>query len=261
MSVHADYAKVAAYQFVLLDRSSVSMKLRRLHRRFGIAAPQLVIRNQLPWQWILATSFFWLCILVASHWLDSAVDHADTRELRQEIQRLRSEVGELNVRSNTAGNVVNIEKATQQQLAQRIQSLERENTALKEDIRLFERLIPQAGDEGQIRIDSAQILKDGEAYRYRAVFGFRPSKQTPVFKGRLQLAVTLADGSTVLMPENRDHEAFALEVKNFARREGRLELPENVQPVSAEFRVLQGDTLRSKHTEPIRGSKDVRTQN
>jgi len=237
------------------------MKLRRLHRRFGIAAPQLVIRNQVPWQWMLVTSLFWLGILLLTHWLDSAADHADTSELRQEIHKLRNEVGELSVRSNTAGNIAHIEKATQQQLAQRIQILERENTALKEDIRLFERLIPQAGEEGQVRIDSAQISKDGDSYRYRAVFGYRPSKQAPVYKGRLQLAITLADGSTLLFPENRDHEAFALEVKHFTRREGRLELPGDAQPVSAEFRVLQGDTLRSKHIEPIKGSKHVRTQN
>lgn len=227
------------------------MRLRRLHRRFGIAAPRLVVRNAFPWAWILATSVFWLGILLISHWLDEAADHADARSLRQEIQKLRTEIGELHVRSQTAGSFSQMEKATQQQLAQRIQSLEKENAGLKEDIRLFERLIPQSGEEGKVRIDSAQITRDGRGYRYRAVFGHRPSKQSPLFRGRLQLAVTMKDGSTLLLPESRDQEAFQLEVRHFTRREGRFELPAGTQPVSVEFRVYQGDTLRSKHEEPL----------
>ncbi|PKO38395.1 MAG: hypothetical protein CVU31_18995 [Betaproteobacteria bacterium HGW-Betaproteobacteria-4] len=172
-------------------------------------------------------------------------------ELRQQLQVQREELNILRSTAGTGKNAVSIERATQQQLLGQIQSLEAENAALREDVLLFERLIPVAGEGGAVRVESFRLAQESPGkIRYRLLFAFQPDRQNPDFRGRLQLAVSyrLSGKSLHLqLPEGSAGSSdFQLELKHFLRREGVFALPDGAILQQVEARVLQGDTLKAK---------------
>lgn len=235
---------------------AVTLKLRRFRRRFGIAAPRVVVRSHLPWSWLATAAVLLLLLVIAAVW--AIMQHNESgalgRELdnqRQIIQEQREELHLLRSTAGTEKNAVHMERAAQQQLLARIRGLEQENASLKEDILLFERLIPVVGEEAALRIENFRLTPEGKGrYRYRLLLAFQPSKQAPDFRGRLQLAVVFAlagKEQQLLLPEGRGEAAdFHIEMKHFLRREGVIELPSEAQLRSIEARILLGDTLKAK---------------
>lgn len=235
---------------------AVSLRFRKFRRRFGIAAPRLVVRSHVPWPWLALPGLLLLMLFVAVVWLVMQRNEAgemgyEVRTLRQQLQAHDEELGMLRATAGTRQNAVSIERATQQQLLARIQYLERENGALKEDILLFERLIPVVGEDAVVRIENFRVIHDGGGrYRYRILLAFQPDRQNSEFRGRLQLAVSFTLGGKeqqVLFPDKRGVAGeYQVEMRHFLRREGVFELPLNGQIKAVEAQVLQGDTLKSK---------------
>ncbi len=235
---------------------AVSLKLRRFRRRFGITAPRVVVRGHLPWPWLLALAGVVLLLIVGIVWALLQHDEAGVleRELEKQHQLIQAQREELNLLRSTAGteqNAVHMERAAQQQLLARIRGLEQENASLKEDMLLFERLIPVAGDEAALRIENFRLIPEGRGrYRYRLLFAFQSSKQAPDFRGRLQLAIGFSlagKEQQLLLPERGNANAdFLVEMKHFLRREGVFELPPEAVLGSVEARILVGDTLKAK---------------
>ena len=235
---------------------AVSLRIRKFRRRFGITAPRVVVRTHLPWPWyaagaglllVLGLAVFWVFMqrgeaMGLEHQLDTL--RVQVRDLNQELLKLRSTAG-------TEQSAVQMERSTQLQLSNRIKALELENAALKEDMRLFERLIPAAGDEAAIRLEGFRVVPDGlQRYRYRALLAFQSAKQVPEFRGRLQVSVIFSLAGRrqeMLLPDKRELAGeFQIEVRNFLRKEGGFEIPPGARLDSVEVRVLQGDTLKAK---------------
>jgi hypothetical protein len=108
-----------------------------------------------------------------------------------------------------------------------------------------------AGEEAVVRIENFRVIHEGGArYRYRLLLAFQPGKQSPEFRGRLQLAVNFVLAGKeqhILLPDKREAMGeYQLELRHFLRREGVFELPAAAQLRAIEARVLQGDTLKSK---------------
>lgn len=233
-----------------------AMRLRRFRQRFGITAPRVVVRSYLPWQWLALPALLLALLVGAIGWLMAQRNEAGT--LGQEVEALRQQLlvqrEELNILRSGAGtgqNAVSIERATQQQLLGRIQGLEAQNAVLKEDILLFERLIPVAGEGAVIRIENFRVAQEVPGhFRYRLLLAFQPDRQSPDFRGRLQLVIDFdLAGKRVqlLLPDKRESLAeYQLELKHFLRREGAFELPVGAVLLGVEARVLQGDTLKFK---------------
>lgn len=236
---------------------AVSLKIRKFRRRFGITAPKVVVRSHLPWQWLLLPLLFVLLVLVAG-W--SILQRSATGEFGRELQELRmhvqSQQEELDLLRATAGtrqNAMSIERATQRQLLLRIKELEQESAALKEDMLLFERLIPVMGDEAVVRLENFRVLQDdGGRYRYRLLVAYQPSRQRPEFVGRLQLIVNYVSAGKehqLELPERPAAEMeYQLSLKHFLRREGVFDLPPGARLKAVEARVLQGATLMGKRS-------------
>jgi hypothetical protein len=170
---------------------AVALKLKRFRRRFGISAPRVVVRSHVPWPWFLLPAVLLALLLSLAVWLIAQKNEAGI--LGQEVESLRQQIlvqsEELNLLRSTAGtgkNAVSIERAAQQQLLGRIQGLEAENAALKEDVLLFERLIPLAGEGAAVRVENFRVFKESDPFRYRLLISFRPDKKTPDFRGRLK---------------------------------------------------------------------------
>ncbi len=235
---------------------AVALKIRRFRRRFGITAPRVVVRTHLPWQWYAGGAVLILLLFFVIIWLFS--QRGDAGGMERELDALRAQVrdldGELLRLRSTAGteqSAVQMERSTQQQLTSRVKALELENIALKEDMRLFERLLPLAGNETAIRLESFRVVPDGtQRYRYRALLAFQSAKQAPEFRGRLQILVVFSVGGKrqeMLLPLKReDAEEFQVVVRNFLRKEGAFEIPAGAKLESVEAKILQGDTLKTR---------------
>ncbi len=237
---------------------SVTLKLRKFRRRFGISAPRVVVRTHLPWQWIALPALLSALLLALGGWLvaqrnETGVLGRELAGLREQVRVQREELDLLRSTAGTGKNAVNIERAAQQQLISRIAALESENSALKEDMLLFERLIPAAGEHASVRIENFRVLQEPEGrFRFRLLIAFQPDKQSPDFRGRLQLVISfvhLGKSEQLELPGGRDDvEGYQFLVKHFIRREGVFQLPAGAEIKGVEARVFQGATLRLKRS-------------
>jgi hypothetical protein len=235
---------------------AVALKLKKFRRRFGITAPSVVVRSYMPWPWYVLLGVAAVFLVATIAW--TFMQRSEVDSISSELDTLRLKVRELDderlVLRSTAGteqNIVLMERATQQQLMLRVNALESENAALKEDMLLFERLIPVPGDEALVRIESLRLIKDGDGrFRYRLLVAFQPAKQSLDFRGRLQILVVFKEGERehqLLIPDKKDSAAdFSIETKHFWRKEGVFELPLGGQLLRVEALLLQGDTLKAK---------------
>lgn len=235
---------------------AVALKLKKFRRRFGITASRVVVRSHLPWPWFALAAIVLFLFLATLIWLvlrsnQVGVTVREVETLHQQFQEQREELILLRSTAGTGQNAVSIERAAQQQLLAKLEGLERENAALKEDILLFERLIPVIGEEAVVRVENFRVIREaGAKYRYRLLLAFQPAKQSPEFRGRLQIAVSFVlagKEQQLLFPDKKTSiDEYQLELKHFLRREGVFELPPGAELKAVEARVLQGDTLKSK---------------
>ena len=235
---------------------AVGLRIKKIRRRFGIAAPKVVIRSHVPWWWLFFSGVLLLFLSGILIWFflqqgqAGALRH-EVEVLRQEIQVQNEELTLLRSTAGTGQNSVSIERAAQQQLLGRIALLEHENRSLKEDILLFERLIPVVGEEAAVRIEHFRVIRESKTgYRYRLLLAYQPAKQVPEFRGGLQLVVSYVVAGKekqLLFPERlAGASEYQVEMKHFLRREGVFELPLHGEIKAVEVRILQGDTLKAK---------------
>ena len=237
---------------------SVTLKLRKFRRRFGISAPRVVVRTHLPWQWFALPALLVALLLALGGWLvaqrnETGVLGRELAGLREQVHVQREELDLLRSTAGTGKNAVSIERAAQQQLISRIAALESENAALKEDMLLFDRLIPAAGERASVRIENFRVLQEPEGrFRFRLLIAFQPDKQSPDFRGQLQLVVSFVlrgKNEQLELPEGRaDAENYQFLVKHFIRREGVFQLPKGAEIKGVEARIFQGGTLRFKRS-------------
>lgn len=241
---------------------SVTLKLKKFRHRFGIAAPRVIVRSHLGWQWYAAGLAALVVVIGAIVWSlarqgEAAQMQREIGDLREQLAETNAELANLRASAGTEQNAVQMERTTQQQLLSRIKVLEAENAGLKEDISLFERLVPADGNESAIRIERLRVLPDGEGgrYRYRLLLGFQPSKQVREFRGSLQLVAVVTQGGkekTVTIPASEGEVAqYGVEVKNFLRKEGGFSIPAGAKLKSVEARLLQGEAVKAKRLAQI----------
>lgn len=201
---------------------------------------------------IIGMSAYW--------WLDSrsngterSIALADFEALEQEVAALTVDKNRLSVIANAAESQINIEKATQKQLAEQVRTLTEENARLKEDLAFFERLLPANTGRGvSIRRLTAELIAPNQL-RYRLLI-MQGGKNPPAFVGELQLAVMLepegdrAD-AMILFPEEKSSDAqrFALNFRQYQRVEGIVTLPEGVDVTAVQARILQKGQIRAQH--------------
>ncbi|HLO62853.1 MAG TPA: DUF6776 family protein [Azonexus sp.] len=235
---------------------AVTLRIRKFRRRFGILAPKVVVRSQLPMRWYVLLTVLFALLMLSLGWL--MAQRSETNELGRELEASRQqlilqsdELSALRSSSGTEQSVVNIERAARQQLLSRIKVLESENVMLKEDVLLFERLISAANEAATVRIENFKAVADvGGRYRYRLLMIYQPDKQLPEFRGFLQLEIQYVHSgrsARMLVPEMQALRRDGLvEVRHILRREGGFVLPAGAVLQGVEARLYQGDVLKSK---------------
>lgn len=236
------------------------MRLRLLRRRMTISAPRMAVRSALAWplRWLLAAIVLGFCAAVALWAFEFGKSIAgldrDAKDelvkLRAEVTQLREERNKAQLVANTSGSLLTAEKAAQEHLVTRLKQLESENRALRDDLGFFEKLIPATGGGGiAIRGLQAEALGDAQANAQLKwqVLVIQPLKNAPEFDGKLEVTVTGTQNGkpwTMALPGG----AQALQVRQYRRVEGLLDLPPQVVVKNVTVKVLEGAVTRAMQT-------------
>ena len=232
------------------------MRLRLLRRRLTISAPRVSVRSAMPWpvRWAMFAIVLGFCAAIAlwAFELGRSIAGLDGHsreelaELRSDMARLREERDKAQSIANTADSLLTAERATQVRLQAQVRQLEQDNQVLRDDLGFFEKLIPASGAEAiAVRGLQAEVL-DGRQLRWQ-VLVIQPVKNAPEFKGQLELTLSgqLAGKPWEMpLPEG----PMPLQLRQYRRLEGLVDLPAQVQVRQVTVRVLDGSTLRSVQT-------------
>lgn len=245
--------------------AGASLIRRRLRQRFGIAARKVAVRSERPWYWrallgvlVLSTS------LALAAWMYDAgrrfagFDRSETdRELaalRTQVRALEGELARLGPVARSSGSRLQVEASTQDLLAAQIRSLQQENSALKEDLALFEGLIAGEAQSAGLRIGKVALESAGSGgrWRYRVLVlnSWQPKNSVGPARGELEFALVARQAGkdvSILVP-SRGSEAgqFRFSVVHFQRLEGEFPLSPGTVLTAGEVRLIQGGEIKAR---------------
>lgn len=232
---------------------------RRLRGRFGIYAPRVAVRAQLPWYWRAAlTAILGLLVLSLAGWIyelrsqrsgfESGEIGRQLGELRERVAQRDQELARLRASSTEIESQFQIERTAQQRLSSQIKTLEVENARLREDLAVFEHLVSvdtANADETIVRRLKVEPDSAPGSYRYRMLLAV-PGRGKE-FHGRLQIAVTMSRGGKTAMlslpRDSSDAQKYLLGFRNFHRVEGSFDVPGDAVVSQVEVRLLQGERV------------------
>ncbi len=214
------------------------------------------VRSALPWpvRWILGAVMlgFSAAIALWAFEFGKGIAGLDTNA-KQELQLLRAEVSVLRADreraqsiANTSGSLLTAEKAAQEKMAAQIRQLESDNLLLRDDLGFFEKLLPAGGADGvSIRSLQAELLSNTQL-KWQ-VLVIQPVKGAPDFNGKLDMTV---NGTLAGKPwtANLPGGAQSLQLKQYRRIEGILDLPPQAVVQTVTAKVLEGAAIRSVQT-------------
>jgi hypothetical protein len=232
------------------------MRWKLLRRRLSVAAPRVIVRSHLTWplRWALVAVMLGFSAAIAMWAFEfgkdiAGLDRGEKRELtrlRAEAATLRQERDGAQAIANTAESLLRTERATVEQLTEKIRQLETRNQALQADLGFFERLLPVANAGVQVRALQAEPTMPGQI-RYQMLV-MQQGAQAAEFAGRYEvvLAGTLGGRPWKLpMPGG----GKPLRLRQYVRVEGLIDhAPEAVlQTVQATIRDEKG-VVRASQT-------------
>jgi hypothetical protein len=241
--------------------------LRQLRRRFGIAAPRVAIRTQVPWYWRWVTLLSVVGVLLGVVWVSydlgrryAGFDRSEAADGRARLQdlnrRLQEENAALRREVAAAERRLHMDLSAQENLSAQIRGLSEENALLKEDLAFFQTLMASGGDPGGISVSRFRVQPDalpGE-YRYRLLV-VQSKQRVREFRGTLQFIVDLDEGGTssvVTIPGESDHPpAYNLTFKFYQRVEGTFLLPPDAVVRRVQVRVLENGNPTPLSTQSV----------
>jgi hypothetical protein len=242
----------------------------KLRQRFGIAAPRVAVRTQVPWylRWLVIAVLLAFSAALATWIYDAGRRFAgfDRSEVEQELaatrsefSRLSSELEQLRGVANAADSKVSIERTAQQKLAQQIRALEQDNARLKEELAIFESMLSsESASAAPLSILRFKVEPDvipGE-YRYRVLLLASGPRRGKEFQGRLELAVNLTEngrGAMIMVPGSGEAEAapFRLTFKHFQRIDGVFRVNPKAKVANVQVRVYESGSSGAKVTQSV----------
>jgi len=246
----------------------MARKLRKIGRRFGISAPRVAVRTEMPWylRWIVVLVLVALTAAVGA-WMYNAgqrLSGFDREEMAHklsaanaELDANRKELERLRAIANASDSRIAIERTAQQRLAQQLRALEDENSNLREELAIFERMLssdPRSAPAISIyRFKVTPDVLPGE-YRYRLLLISSGSQRDREFKGRLELVLSLMDqgkSAIIRLPQEGDAGAsgFALSFKYFRRVEGTFRVAPGARLEQVQIRVLEDGSNQVRATQ------------
>lgn len=230
------------------------MALKELRRRFGIAAPRVAVRPQVPWYWRTLSILLLVAVLGFVAWklfetgrqvagFSAAETAGELERLRALSERLTRENEALRSRTARAEGELQVERAAREDLARQVKGLIQENAQLKEDLAFFESLTSGAGPGRRLAVHRFVLERDivPDEYRYSLLLVQPPGQGKP-FRGRLQFAVRVVQSGRHAViplpgPDAPNPAAFNVSFRVFQRVEGRFKVPPGTAVESLQVQV------------------------
>ncbi len=230
------------------------MRFRLLRRRLTISAPTMAIRSSAAWplRWLAVALMLGICAAVGTWAFEfgksiAGLDSGAKKELamlKDEVVQLREDRDKAQSIANTADSLLTTEKAAQDKLRNQVKTLEHENRALKEDLGFFEKLMPASGNDAiAIRGLHADVLSETQV-KWQVVV-IQPTKNAPEFTGKLQLDFS---GTLAGKPWSMPAQLQSMQVRQYRRMEGVIDLPPQVVVKALTAKVLEGNATRAVQT-------------
>lgn len=229
------------------------MRFRLLRRRLTISAPSMTVRGALPWpiRWIALALMLGFSAAIGLWAFEFGKEIAGLDgNAKEELLKLRTEVAQLRAENdknvsivNTSGLTLVSEKAEKDKLNAQLKQLEADNRTLRDDLGFFEKLT-SAGNPGSLAIRSLQAEMVGSNQLKWQALVIQPVKNAPEFTGKLDLTFSgLLNGKpwSMSLPGG----ATALQVTQYKRAEGLVELPPQVVVKAISAKVLDGNTVKA----------------
>jgi len=226
---------------------------RRIRSNFGMGASRMSIRVQTAWYWRWLGNLLLMTLVAAVVWWvmenSSRITGANQEGVRQEAASLAEGNRKMREELETArGTLVErdrqlqIEKASQTELARTVVQLQEENASLKEDLGFLRRLMSSGATPEGIAVSDLKVEREAKPneFRYRMLL-VQGGRRKQDFKGRVQIVARIARGtalSTETYPEGDPGEAGAFEFRFYHRVEGRFAIPEDAVLRSVDVRIL-----------------------
>ena len=227
---------------------------RRLRTNFSIGSSRMAIRSQMAWYWrwllnvlmmvAVATVVWWLVqnsTRITGFSADEARQRIDV--LGEENARLKVQLDALRTQVIERDRQLQVERASQGELARTVASLQDENAGLKEDLGFLRKLM-SAGAAGEgVSVSDLKLERDGAPNRYRyRMLVTQGGQRKQDFRGAVQVLARVADGpnvKTYTYPEAGAGDAgAALEFRFYQKVEGRFTIPDGGVLKGAEIRIL-----------------------
>ncbi|HEX5683477.1 MAG TPA: DUF6776 family protein [Ideonella sp.] len=212
----------------------------------------MIVRSHLPWplRWVIYAVALGFSAAIALWAFEFGKDIAGLdRSSREEVMRLRAELDGLKEESeraqaiaNTADSLLKAEKVAQERLAAQLKQAEAENLALKADLGFFERLLPVAGGAaagGALTVRGFHVEPATASQLRFQLLVMQNGRPSAPFEGRYELTM---NGELEGQPWSASLPGGTkpLQVKQYARVEGRIDHPEGAVVKTVQVRVLNG---------------------
>ncbi len=244
------------------------MRLRRvLKRRFSIAAAPLAVRRHVAWYWRLPAVALFLMggAIVSWYCYDAGMRFAgfERGSTIEELQRLREkgaalehEIVGLRSKGTQSVRVMQIEQATQNDLAKTVKTLQDENAKLKEDLAFFRQLMSSDKNAADLSIYRFKVEPGGAAGEYRYKLLILQGQREREFQGRVQLLVSLAQNGkkqVMALPSPKDAEsgAFNVNFKFYRRLEGAFQVEPGSLVRNVQVQVFENGSALPKLTQSV----------
>ena len=226
---------------------------RRIRSNFGMGASRMSIRVQTAWYWRWLGNLLLMILVAAVVWwvmenssritgANQEVVHQEAASLAEGNRKMREELETARGTLVERDRQLQIEKASQTELARTVVQLQEENASLKEDLGFLRRLMSSGATPEGIAVSDLKVEREARPneFRYRMLL-VQGGQRKQDFKGRVQIVARLARGtalSTETYPEGDPGEAGAFEFRFYHRVEGRFAIPEDAILRSVDVRIL-----------------------
>lgn len=236
---------------------------KKLRRKFSIASSPLAVRRQLVWYWRIPLILVMMAGGLGLAWwtYDAGMRFAgfergattdELHELREKVLVLEHENSVMRSQIAQSDRKMQIEQATQSDLAHSVKGLEDENAHLKEDIAFFRKLMSSdKNDNGlsvyRLKVDNSVL--PGE-YRYQLLL-LQGGQREREFQGKVQLLVNFQlDGKKMLLAlpsvNGKDAQNYNLNFKFYQRLEGTFQVMPRAQVKNIQVRVFENGSQQPK---------------
>lgn len=246
--------------------SRLALISRRLRGRFGIAAPQVAIRTQVPWYLRMLGTIAMLGLSIAfAGWaydfglrmagFDQSEAGSIVGVLRQSNAALEEEVARLRSLLAASENSLEIERAALKQLTEKSGVLSAENAKIKEELAVYERLSRLEGQVAdEVSLDRLTVKAEGAGtYRFGFLVALQGARRGKETKFNLQIVLTPkrgVAGDKITLPrlEEVDVGQYEIALRNFRHIEGKFKVPSDFVVGSVEIRIIEAGLVRGSKT-------------